>query len=228
MADKKEEANAANAPAKGGKKKLLIMVIAALVLSGAGGGAWWYTRHNAEDGGETAKAAPVLPPVFVALDPFTVNLQPEAVGSQYMQIGITLKIAGPVMAEKLKEQMPEVRSRLLMVLSAKKASELLAPEGKVRLVGELKMEITRILDPDAARKLAKPQAPSVTVAAAAAETRTDAVEPRSEEAATEAGAAETAAETPVAAAAPPAARPAAETPGAGPVLGVLFTSFIIQ
>ncbi len=225
MAEKKEEAKsakkedakpAAGAPAKGGKKSRIVMAAAAVVVLGAGGGgAWWYTQLDADGAAEEVKvkAAPVLPPVFVALEPFTVNLQPEAVGSQYMQIGITLKIAGQAMADKLKEQMPEVRSRLLMALSAKKASELLLPEGKIRLVQELLMEVTQILDPAAAKKPAAP----VNVAAAATGTRTDAAdtpegEPPAEDAAAEAASADT----------------AAGTAGTGPVLSVLFTSFIIQ
>lgn len=230
MAEKKEEAKsakkedakpAAGAPAKGGKKSRIVMAAAAVVVLGTGGGgAWWYTQRDADGAAEEVKvkAAPVLPPVFVALEPFTVNLQPEAVGSQYMQIGITLKIAGQAMADKLKEQMPEVRSRLLMALSAKKASELLLPEGKIRLAQELLMEITQILDPGAAKK---PAAAPVNVAATATDTQTDAAETAEGAPAEEGVAAD-------AAAGDPAAAASAGAPAAGPVLSVLFTSFIIQ
>lgn len=220
MSDKAESKTAT--PAKGGKKRLPIIIGAVLVLLlGAGGGAWWFTRGDA--GEEPVKAAPALPPVFVALDPFTVNLQPENNGTQYMQVGITVKVSGQAVADRLKELMPEIRNRMLLLLSAKKASELLVPEGKTALARELAAEITVLLDPAA---VARPSATvaekaAVTVAAAPAETGTDAAE-QQPEAGTEPAATE--GET------PPAPAAAGETGNAasGPVLSVLFTSLIIQ
>lgn len=231
MADKekdrekdKPETKAA-APAKRGKGKLL-MIAGAVVLLLSGGGAWWFTRGDSGEGEPVEKAAPELPPVFVALEPFTVNLQPEANGPQYMQVGITVKIAGQPMADRLKELMPEVRNRLLLALSAKKASELLKPEGKTQLARELAAEIAALLDPDAAKKNAPAEA-AITVAAAPAATGTDAAEQSPDPAAEPAaeGTAPAEGETPTKDAAAPAKAAEAAT---GPVLSVLFTSLIIQ
>ncbi|MDP2399266.1 MAG: flagellar basal body-associated FliL family protein [Burkholderiales bacterium] len=218
MSDKAE--SKAAAPAKSGKGRLFIMVGAMLVLLlGTGGGAWWFTRGDA--GGETVKAVPALPPVFVALDPFTVNLQPENSGNQYMQVGITVKVRGQAVANRLKELMPEIRNRMLLILSAKKASELLVPEGKTVLARELAAEIAALLDPEAKARQAETIAErtAVTVAAAPAETGSDAAEQPPE---TGAGSAAAEGET-----APPPA-PAADNAATGPVLSVLFTSLIIQ
>lgn len=229
MAEKREESksarkedakSAAAAPAKAGKKRLLMMAIAVAAL--LGGGAWWYLQGSTGDAGnaeEKTKVAPALPPVYVALEPFTVNLQPEEVGSQYMQIGITLKIAGQVLADKLKEQMPEVRNRLLLTLSSKKASEIMAPEGKTRLAKDLQLDVTRILDPEAAKVA---EAAPVNVAADATEQTPGSAPPAdgsNAEAAT--------GQAPDAAEATPAETPA-ENVNTGPVLSVLFTSLIIQ
>lgn len=233
MADKekdkekdKPEAKAATPRARG-KGRLLMIAGAVLSLLLAGGGAWWFTRDDSGESETVEKAAPALPPVFVALEPFTINLQPEANGPQYMQIGITVKIAGQPMADRLKELMPEVRNRLLLALSAKKASELLKPEGKIQLAKELAAEIAVLLDPEAAKKNTAPAEPAITVAAAPAVTGTDAAEQNPDPAAEPAAeaAAPAGGETPAAETAAPAK--AAETP-AGPVLGVLFTSLIIQ
>jgi len=197
------DAGQAPAAAGGGMKKILLLLLGALAVGGSGGGvAWWMMGR--ESGAE--KPAPVVQPAFVPLEVFTVNLRPDAGAPQhYMQVGITLKVAGDAFAEKVKGQMPEIRNRLLLVLSSKSANDLLRPEGKNRLAQELQQEVSKIVDPASLKK----PAPPVNVAAAAGDTRADAPE-----AAAESAPAETAAEAP---------RPAQPM-----VLGVLFTSFLIQ
>lgn len=231
---KPEGGKTAAAPAKGSKKSRLLMIIAiaVVVLGAGGGGAWWYFSRGHDGEEATVKAPPALPPVFVPLEAFTVNLQPGKDGTQqYMQIGITLKMAGQPVADAIKDQMPEIRSRLLLALSAKKAAELLSPEGKHKLAEELMVEVVKVIDPETAKKiLAAAQAkPPVSVAAAAPETKTDAAEQKPEDAPAEADASAQA--TDAQAEAEPAENATAEA-GAGtiasPVLSVLFTSFIIQ
>lgn len=220
MSDKPE--SKAAAPVKVGKSRLLIIIGAMLMLLlGAGGGAWWFTRSDT--GGETVKAEPVLPPVFVALDPFTVNLQPENSGNQYMQVGITVKVSGQTVADRLKELMPEMRNRMLLTLSGKKASELLVPEGKTVLARELEKEIAALLDPAAATKpdAAASGKTATIVANAPAETSIDAAE-QQPDAGTEPAVTE--GETTPAAASARAIGDAMT----GRALTVLFTSLIIQ
>jgi flagellar FliL protein len=180
-------------------KKILLLLVGALAVGGSGGGvAWWMMGR---DGG-AEKTAPVVQPAYVPLEVFTVNLRPDAGAPQhYMQVGITLKVAGEPAADRVKGQMPEIRNRLLLVLSAKNANELLRPEGKSNLARELQQEVARIVDPAALNKPAP-----VTVAAAAGDTRADAAE------------------------APAASAETAEPakPAQPMILGVLFTSFLIQ
>lgn len=144
-ADPKAEA----VPAAGGgsKKKLIIIVLAAVLLAGGigGGAAWFFLHGKSDEGGETSakhkkKAAPVGPPVFVPIEPFTVNLQPEN-GEQYLQITFTLQVASLEQVELVKDNMPKVRSRLLLLLSSKKASEINTPEGKKKLADEIMAQV---------------------------------------------------------------------------------------
>lgn len=200
------EAVQAPAAAGGGMKKMMLLLVGALAVGGSGGGvAWWMMgRSGGAEGVE--KPAPEVVAAFVPLEVFTVNLRPETGGPQnYMQVGITLKVAGEAVAEKVKAQMPEIRNRLLLMLSAKQANDLLRPEGKSKLAQELQIEVARIIDP---ASLKKPKATPVNVAAASGETRPDAAEQAPE------AAPEEVAEAP---------RPAAPM-----ILGVLFTSFLIQ
>jgi flagellar FliL protein len=138
-ADPKVEA----APA-GGKKKMMVMIIAAVVaLGGIGGGAAWFFLHGKSDDAAPAKtkhkeAAKSGPPVFVTVEPFTVNLQPGENGNdQYLQLAFTLQVSGLEEVEVIKNNMPKVRSRMLLLLSGKHASEINTPEGKKQLSDEI-------------------------------------------------------------------------------------------
>lgn len=111
-----------------------MMVVAAVVLLGLGGaGAWFFTKGDASAGAKVVKAAP---PVFVPVDEFTVNLQPEN-GDQYLQLQFTLQVNGLEQVELIKSNMPKVRNRVLLLLSAKRASEISTVEGKQQLSAEI-------------------------------------------------------------------------------------------
>jgi flagellar FliL protein len=127
---------AEGAAPKSGKKLLVMIIMGVLVLGGGGGAAWFFTHGKADDGHAEPKHVKEGPPVFVAIEPFTVNLQPEN-GDQYLQIQFTLQVANAENEEKIKQNMPKVRSRLLLLLSAKKASELTSVEGKKKLSEEI-------------------------------------------------------------------------------------------
>ena len=144
------KADAALAPAGASKKKLIIIILAAVLLAGGGGGgAAWYFLHDKgdhEESGSSKKkkhaATKAGPPVFVPIESFTVNLQPEN-GEQYLQIAFTLQVASSEEMETIKVNMPKVRSRLLLLLSGKKASELNTVEGKQQLAAEIVAQVNQ-------------------------------------------------------------------------------------
>jgi flagellar FliL protein len=139
------KAEAAAAPA-GGKNKLFMMIGAAVLVLGIGGGAGWYFMHGSGDeaseparkdhGGSKKKKKEEHPPEYLAIDSFTVNLQPEN-GDQYLRVAFTLQVDGAEQAELIKANMAKVRSRVLLLLSGKKASEINTVEGKQQLAGEI-------------------------------------------------------------------------------------------
>jgi flagellar FliL protein len=140
------KAEAAAAPAAGGKNKLFMMIGAAVLVLGLGGGGGWYFTHGSsaessapdkkDHGGSTKKKKEEHPPEYLAVEPFTVNLQPEN-GDQYLQVAFTLQVDGAEQAEAIKKNMAKVRSRVLLLLSGKKASEINTVEGKQQLAGEI-------------------------------------------------------------------------------------------
>ena len=135
------------APVAAPKKSKLLPIIAVtlLLLIAAGAGAWWFLgQSSAED--EEAPEVASKPSIFLPLEQFTVNLQPEE-GQQFLQTAMTLKVHEQEIADAIKAQMPEVRSRVLFLLSSKKPSQLATLEGKNKLIEELMLEVEAALPP---------------------------------------------------------------------------------
>ncbi len=152
MATKKEAPAEGEEGKKKGKGKLIILIVLLLfILGGAGGGWYWWTHIKSADteASEDEDAEPAKKkkkkkkeeagPVFVSLDAFTVNLQGEE--GQLLQTAITLQMADEEDAAKLKQHMPLIRSRLVMLLSSKPAEEVLTAEGKLKLAQEIADQI---------------------------------------------------------------------------------------
>ena len=131
------------APVKSSKKKLIIILAVVIVLAAVGGGAAWYFMKPkpADKKVEKHEEAP-KPPVFLALETFTINLQPDP-DEKFLQLDVTLQVAGPEVAEYIKLQMPAVRNRMLMLLTSKTASEISTSEGKTALSEEMLAELRK-------------------------------------------------------------------------------------
>lgn len=154
----KEETPVA-APPK--NRKLLTFSMLLLLATAAGGAGWFYThvpnRHPAD-----AKSGSAAEAKFIPLgENFMVNLQREE-GDRNLQAGITLKVLQPELEDRIADLLPEIRSKLLLLLSSKKPSELLTAEGKRKLIAEIIAETDSVLGQDSA--------PAEAPAAAALET----------------------------------------------------------
>ena len=156
-------------PAKGKKKLIIIIAAVAVVLAGGGGAAVFMMKKKAaaaaeaEEGGDghapakaVAKHDPKAVPVFVPLEPFTVNLA-DRDAERYAQVGITLEVDELKTGDQMKAYMPAIRNNILMALADRTAAELMTREGKAKLTEKIKVETSRALgieieeeDPDAA------------------------------------------------------------------------------
>ncbi|MGM9490621.1 flagellar basal body-associated FliL family protein [Ideonella sp. YS5] len=158
--------DAAEVVPKKGKKKLIILIAAVVVLLlVAGGGAAFYLKHKAaaeaaaaeaedEDGDvadtgrkHAAKAGHKkdekrVPPVFVPLDPFVVNLA-DREADRFAQVGITLEVADAHVGDEIKAYMPAIRNNILLLLAHKTSAELMDHEGKEQLAREVRREALR-------------------------------------------------------------------------------------
>lgn len=198
------------------KSKLLIIIIAAVVVLGAGGGGAWFFLKPKDP--SAAHAEPPKPAVFMPLETFTVNLVPQDGQQQYLQAGLTLKLGEQIKETTVKDKMPEIRDRILMVLSSKKASDVLPAEGKKKLAKEIVAAVQSVIGVSAAKAHAAPaQAEPGPGEAAAAEV------PVKKKAAAKAEHEEAEGEEAEAAPAPKPVKKAAPAQ-----IEVLFTSFIVQ
>jgi flagellar FliL protein len=155
----KPEAEIAEAaPLKKKSKKLLIIIAIVLVLVLVIGGAAAFlllkarSAHDGEDGvasaemSKSGKRGKDVIPVYVALDAFTVNLVPEN-GDQFLQLMISVEVEDEHVGEKLNMYAPKIRNNVMLLLSGKKAAELMTKEGKETLANEVRGLMNGILDP---------------------------------------------------------------------------------
>jgi flagellar FliL protein len=124
------------APGSSKKKRIILVAGAVLVLGAGGGAAWFLTQDGRAPANKEHKAAKAGPPEYVPVEQFVVNLQPEA-GDQYLQVQFTLQVPTSEQATLFKDNMAQVRSRVLLLLSGKKASEINTIDGKRQLAGEI-------------------------------------------------------------------------------------------
>jgi flagellar protein FliL len=166
-------AAATDAPPAKGKKKLIIIIVAAVLVLAVGGGAamMMMKKKSADADGEgedagpathaTAKHDPKAVPVFVPLEPFTVNLA-DREAERYAQVGITLEIVDAHVGDQIKVYMPAIRNHILMAIADRTAAELMDREGKAKLAEQVRRDTSRVLgvevdadEPEAEDKPAK-------------------------------------------------------------------------
>ncbi|MEA3639805.1 MAG: flagellar basal body-associated protein FliL [Lamprobacter sp.] len=128
------------AQANSGSNKLLWMMSLLVVLSLIAAGVAAYIALQAQSGSETEKTEAATDrhsPIFVDVAPFTINMTSSRGVSRLLYIGMTFKVGSEKTREILETHMPQVRSRLLMQLSAQQVDELTSTEGKTQLANKL-------------------------------------------------------------------------------------------
>ena len=160
MADaKKTEADAVVAPPKKSKTKWLVFAaIGILVLAGGGAAAFFLMKKPAPaEGAEAAapakkKVDPAAAPVFYKFDkPFTVKLATEQQDA-YLQTEVQLKLLEASGTDLIKQNEPELKHKITLMLMGRKASTLATSEGVQRLANELRDTINKVVSPAAPAK----------------------------------------------------------------------------
>ncbi|MBF1165327.1 MAG: flagellar basal body-associated FliL family protein [Dechloromonas agitata] len=166
------------APKKNKKLLIIILAVVLLLVLGGGGAAFMLLKKSDHEEGDEEVAEEVAKPkkkekkkdahavpAFINLDPFTVNLVPET-GDQYLQVALSLELEDIAEESALKAVMPKIRNNITLLLSSKKASDLLPKEGKEQLAESLRDEINSVIEPPKKNKkgeLVMPEGPVKSV-----------------------------------------------------------------
>ena len=159
---------AEGAAPKKGKKKLIIIIAAVLLVVLAGGGAAVFMMKKKADAEAAAAAEAEDGDAEASADadpkdhggshakkdekkgpPVFVPLEPFVINladrdvERFAQIGITLQVDDAHAADEVKAYMPAVRNGVLMVLAHKTSKELLERTGKEKLAAEIMREAVR-------------------------------------------------------------------------------------
>jgi flagellar FliL protein len=128
-------------------KLWLILIVVLVVLLGAGGAAGWmlFNKHSKPATGDKTVADTAAPkraekPVFLDLDSFTVNLEG---GDRLLYVGMTLQLGNESTQEFLRAHLPQVRNRMLMVLSGQDADALITSDGKQKLAEAIRTSLLK-------------------------------------------------------------------------------------
>lgn len=139
--------NSADAKKKKGGLGIALFALIALGACAVAGYTWYELKHvktQIANGAEaqTPAASPV--PLYMPLETFTVSLKPtEEDADRVLYIGLTLRLRDESSRDLLEEFLPEIRSRLLVLLSQQTAEQLATSEGKTALIDQIKGELNK-------------------------------------------------------------------------------------
>ncbi len=118
---------------------IILLLVIAIIAAAFGGYSWWALKHAKSGTTGTSQQKVIPAPVFMSLEPFTINLIDEEEHlDRVLYIGITLR---------LHDYLPEVRSRLLLLLSRQHANKIATDAGKQQLMTEIKETLRPTLVP---------------------------------------------------------------------------------
>lgn len=95
-----------------------------------------------------APAAPVsVPaPIFIPIDAFTVTVQ-SADRERMVHVALTLRVSDEQSRQRIEKYMPEVRSRILLLLSSQTPESVQTQRGKVELANAIMQAVNKPFAP---------------------------------------------------------------------------------
>ncbi len=137
-------------PSKNRSSLLIMLVLFISLAACAAAGYMFYEMKNLKsdlaDNGEKiadTSASVAVEPVYISLDTFTATLLP---GAQWQNpvvyIGLTLRLIDDNAQKLAQKFLPELRSRVFLLLASYSVDQLASPEGKKNLIDNIKQELS--------------------------------------------------------------------------------------
>jgi len=124
------------------RKWIILLILIVLIACAAAGYALWKLqglKAAASVQPPTPAQVTVPQPLFYPLEPFTVNLvESSSQEERVLYVGFTLRLTDQQTEQRLAQYLPEVRSRILLLLSHQQQAALQTEEGKLALTAQLK------------------------------------------------------------------------------------------
>lgn len=142
-------------------RPLLMLLVLALVVAASVAGTWYFMKRMQPPVAVPVQlgvgqpqatpmqfvAPPVVPaPIFIPLEAFTVTLQ-NADSERILHVGITLRVSDEQTRQRIEKYMPEVRSRILMVLSSQSPQAVQTLQGKTEMAHAITEAVKRPFSP---------------------------------------------------------------------------------
>lgn len=134
-------------------RRLLTLIVLLVVVVGAAiGGTILFMSRTAANGDPSSAhtqadktstpPAPAPAPIFAELDSFTVTLYGET-RNRILYTTLALRLGDADTKKQIEEYMPEVRDRVLKVLSAQSLTAIQTGEGRQALSGDIRATLSK-------------------------------------------------------------------------------------
>lgn len=146
-----EETKSGAPEGKGGKKKILIFLILGLLIIVVAGGVVFFLlgkKGGDEAGAEKPKKAKkAVDTVFIDFDPIIVNLL-DPTGRRYLQVRLSIEVTDKKAEAEVKKKEPKIKDTILSILSGKTVDEVIVPDAKERIKGEILKKLKQEIGED--------------------------------------------------------------------------------
>lgn len=128
-------------------RKLVIVLVVLFALAALGAVAGYFLSDYFKPSAAVVKPVVAADPIYVPLAPMTVNLQPND-KHRFLHVAVTLKVADAKAQAQVTQYLPEVTSRLLLLLANRQSETLVTSENKAKLASDALAMLTQPFAPN--------------------------------------------------------------------------------
>ena len=132
---------------KGGKKKLLFIIVPLLLILGGGSFAAYhflFAKKSKTPANQPAKLSNMQLGPMIKLKSFLTNLA-NTNRTAYVKVSMSIELKPGANISTFKQFTPQVRNRIIMILSSKTSKEIDSPQGQLSLRHQIARSLNQLL-----------------------------------------------------------------------------------